>query len=166
MISFLREKQIFIAMEGESSSAKVIINSIKVKTVTAAIKTIVFQIIWTEDAVLELATLWEAHQCLYDTRHRMYKNKFARSTAMNEIKDNLANFFPNITTNDIANKMNTLRCSFSKENAKVKKTASGMGSDDVHKPTVFWFEALGFLSTFCQSRKASSTFEVSKHTAI
>lgn len=54
-----------------------------------------------------------------------------------------------------------LRGQYTREVAKKKERKSGSGTEEVYKPTAYWFKELGFLEEFIKVRKGGSNFNVS-----
>ncbi|KAK4882857.1 hypothetical protein RN001_006176 [Aquatica leii] len=79
---------------------------------------------WTKANIQELITAFEANLCLYDPKHKLYKNKHARADSLLQILDRL-NFCEN------------LRSQHNHELTKIKDSCRSLdSSDDVYEPSV------------------------------
>jgi predicted glycoside hydrolase/deacetylase ChbG (UPF0249 family) len=110
----------------------------------------------------QLIDQYEQFPCLFDTKHKLYYNKHARTDAFHKIAEVLKERVPHITVE--VKKNTNLRSQDSHECAKIKKgTHSGMSEEDMYEPSAWWFSRLNFLSSHTKVRKGQSsldTFEV------
>jgi hypothetical protein len=101
---------------------------------------------------------------LFDTKHKLYHNKHARTDAFHKIAEVLKERVPHIRSKRSKKKITNLRSQYSHECAKIKKgTRSGMSEEDMYEPSAWWFSRLNFLSSHIKARKGQSsldTFEV------
>ncbi|KAL1493557.1 hypothetical protein ABEB36_009261 [Hypothenemus hampei] len=84
---------------------------------------------------------YETHPCLYNPKHKFYSNKHARNEALQKITEAVAAKNSNFTVEDI------------------KNLKSGIGSDEVYEPSVWWYEKLFFLVPHVKNRKSKSTLD-------
>lgn len=89
--------------------------------------------------------LYETHSCLWQTNSPEYKNRDKRQQALENIVEEMK--IPNFTVNDCKNKIKNIRSHYCQELKKIKNSMkSGMGTQDIYKPTLPWFHILdGFL---------------------
>jgi predicted glycoside hydrolase/deacetylase ChbG (UPF0249 family) len=112
----------------------------------------------------QLIDQYEQFPCLFDTKHKLYYNKHARTDAFHKIAEVLKERVPHITVE--VKKNTNLRSQDSHECAKIKKgTHSGMSEKDMYEPSAWWFSRLNFSSSHIRvmARKGQSsldTFEV------
>jgi hypothetical protein len=68
-----------------------------------------------------------------------------------------------ISSDEVKKKIANLRSQFNHELAKVKEVLhSGMGTDEMSEPSIWWFHKLSFLKQFIKSRKGKSNLEHSQ----
>ena len=83
---------------------------------------------WTEDEVATLIEILEENCCLWDTFHQDYSNRGSREIAYAEIATKL-----DTTVDSVKTKINGLRAQLAREQAKVNKTKSGQGTDELYE---------------------------------
>lgn len=112
---------------------------------------------WKEDHTPLILNLIKDRQCLWNTKIEEYKSKTARERALKEIVDELN--IEEVTVEDVKLKIKTIRTRYSSELAKVNQsTKSGVGSDDIYVPKLFWFKlADSFLNAVCVPRSSTAT---------
>ncbi|KAF5289305.1 hypothetical protein FQA39_LY15143 [Lamprigera yunnana] len=90
------------------------------------------------------------------------RNKHARADALIKITDDIKPNTPEIAIEDAKKKLNNLRSQFAHENNKViASRKSGIGTDDIYEPTIWWYEKLLFLLPYVKVRKGKSNFDES-----
>ncbi|KAK9711729.1 DDE superfamily endonuclease [Popillia japonica] len=87
--------------------------------------------------VEELIELYKARPCLYAIKTPQYKNRHARTKALEEIETALKNIRRNTTVAEIKAKINTLRSNFLAEVRKIKNIKSGAGRSIYNDTVVF-----------------------------
>jgi hypothetical protein len=113
---------------------------------------------WTSDLTAQLIMVYETHPCLFDPKHKFYSNKHARADALGKIVVDLKTFNPKVEVEDVKKKWNNLRSQFSHEHHKVLASErSGMGTEDLYEPSVWWYEKLQFLLPHIRARKSTSS---------
>ncbi|XP_036141832.1 uncharacterized protein LOC118645245 [Monomorium pharaonis] len=101
---------------------------------------------WTKKAVEILIAAYKNEPCLYQTRNPNYHNKNLRNEALERICAIVSTVTPNITGKECSIKFYNLRNQFNTENAKVRASIkSGIGSENVYKPNLWYYDALKFL---------------------
>ena len=95
-----------------------------------------------------MISLYESHENLYNCKHKFYTNKHARQESLKKIALEINDKFnENYSPDDIAKKIFHLRSQFSKEKNKISTSSrSGAGTDELYKPSVWWFEEISFLA--------------------
>lgn len=89
------------------------------------------------------------------------KKRDRRIISLEKITTALKIFTPNITFEDVSKKIHSLRSQYSKEKAKVRAASkSGAGTEDVYKPSLWFFEKLNFLDDGSDPRETRSTLEI------
>lgn len=87
---------------------------------------------WSREQVICLINEYEKHPVLYNTKLATYKNKHARSEALQNIIEVLKEIRPSTSANEIKNKFGALRSNFLSEHRKyVSSQKSGTGTEDV-----------------------------------
>ncbi|XP_063919698.1 uncharacterized protein LOC135134795 [Zophobas morio] len=118
---------------------------------------------WTKSTMEKFIIQFEKYPCLYDVKHQFYKNKHARAEAYNKIVETLKkeNEGLKVTVEEAKKKITNLRSQYNHELNKIRaSTHSGMGTDEIYEPTVWWFEKLQFLEQFIKPRKGKSSIDV------
>ncbi|KAK9744622.1 Alcohol dehydrogenase transcription factor Myb/SANT-like [Popillia japonica] len=100
---------------------------------------------WSHEQVEELIELYKARPCLYAIKTPQYKNRHARTKALEEIETALKNIRRNTTVAEIKAKINTLRSNFLAEVRKIKNIKSGAGEDEVYTTTLWYFDLMYFI---------------------
>lgn len=115
---------------------------------------------WSEQQMSNFIHLYETHSCLWQTNSPEYKNRDKRQQALENIVEEMK--IPNFTVNDCKNKIKNIRSHYCQELKKIKNSMkSGMGTQDIYKPTLPWFHILdGFLRPLV-TQKTESNLEVS-----
>jgi len=87
---------------------------------------------WARESVEILIAEYKRYPCLYEVRPPLYKNKYARQKALENIRDALLKNMVAVGVNDIKLKFNALKTNFLKEHKKhVTSGKSGAGTDHV-----------------------------------
>ncbi|XP_071653675.1 uncharacterized protein [Temnothorax longispinosus] len=119
---------------------------------------------WTNEEIIILIDSYKEESCLYAINSPNYHNKHLRNEALKRVGDAVRVFKPHVTDKDCASKFHTLRSQYNIENAKVKRSKkSGTGTDNVYKPSLWYFEHLMFLDTFFTPRKSRNSLEKNKN---
>ncbi|CAL1680923.1 unnamed protein product [Lasius platythorax] len=104
---------------------------------------------WTNNEIIILIDADKEECCLYDVRSSNYHNKHLRSEALKRVGDAVRVLKQDVADKDCASMFYTLRSQYNIENAKVKMSKkSGTGTDNVYKPSLWYYEHLMFLDTF------------------
>lgn len=111
---------------------------------------------WSESDTLKFVDLYHKHDCLWNYRMEVYKNKDARENALSLIMKELE--MNGLTITDIKNKIKTIRTMYKKEHSLVQKSKkSGMGTDELYVPKLFWYKKADiFLNGVVNTRNTSS----------
>uniref|UniRef100_A0A1Y1MH02 MADF domain-containing protein n=1 Tax=Photinus pyralis TaxID=7054 RepID=A0A1Y1MH02_PHOPY len=110
---------------------------------------------WSNREVRVLIEEVQKYPCLYLVKSANYKNKHARNEALASIVKALLPLRPGVCENDIKAKFNGIKSNFFSEHRKVLASQkSGAGSDDVYKPTLWYYDLLVFLLEHYETRSA------------
>ena len=107
---------------------------------------------WSNGDIEHLIDLFEEKKSLWDAYYKAYHNREKRERAINEISETL-----HITAADVKCKLLALRSQLGRENAKVHKTKSGQGRDELYIPSWKYWERLPFLQCVMQPGKSKDT---------
>ncbi|XP_011863271.1 PREDICTED: uncharacterized protein LOC105559523, partial [Vollenhovia emeryi] len=124
---------------------------------------------WTKEAVQVLIDAYKDEPCLYQTRNPNYHNKTLRNEALNRICAMVNAIRPNTTEKDCSVKFYNLRNQFNSENAKVRTSMkSGIGSENVYRPNLWYYDALKFLEEHIIPRKSRTSHlpNITKNTPV
>lgn len=112
--------------------------------------------IWSSKKISTLIDLLEERACLWNIFDKEYHLREKKLAAYKEMESNLG-----ISMNEIKTKVLNLRSSLGRELAKVNKTKSGQGADELYKPNWVHWERLQFLRPVMQPGKSRDNFSES-----
>lgn len=105
---------------------------------------------WSNKTTAKFIEIYKRHQCLWNIRHVLYKNKEARDVAYSNIINEMARTLNvHMTVKAVREKIRSLRNTFINENKKIEE-AKVMGS--TYFPRLQWYESMMFVK---QSEEAS-----------
>lgn len=118
---------------------------------------------WGEDTTVKFVQEYIKHECLWDVRNELYKNKQKRQAAYLEIQEVMA--IKDFGQKEIAQKIKNIRSTYSQEKKKISESKkSGAGSSDVYTPTLKWFKILDdALNVIVESTRKTQTNMVSSN---
>ena len=103
---------------------------------------------WTNNLTYMLIDELKCNECIWNKRLTIYRDRNARSVAMQNIISSLQAFLPTITQDDVEKKLRNLRQAFNRDWKKVKDSRrSGAGAAEVYRSTWRYYDALSFLSS-------------------
>ncbi|KAF5271851.1 hypothetical protein FQA39_LY07991 [Lamprigera yunnana] len=101
---------------------------------------------WTREQVIIIIDGHRKHPCLYAVKSKNYKNKHARTQALEKILKDVRTVKPEVSILEIKNKFNALKTNFMMEHRKMQKLQrSGAGDEDISVPSLWYFENLLFV---------------------
>lgn len=101
---------------------------------------------WNKDFLADFIAIYEKNPCLWKIKSKDYSNKHLKSSAYEMLAKKLKEIDENATKDEVIKKINSIRGSYRKERNKVKQSSkSGAGSDQIHKPTLWYYHLLSFL---------------------
>ena len=114
---------------------------------------------WEVPETLRLIEEWEMFPCLWDASATVYRDRNAKDLAYSKILETINNSFQTkFTLSDIKNRIHCIRSQYQREVRKINASKkSGSGSDDLHKPKLYFFARLGFLVRDGEIRPTKST---------
>ncbi|CAH1998132.1 unnamed protein product [Acanthoscelides obtectus] len=118
--------------------------------------------VWSITATKLLISEYEAFELLYDSKNINYKNRNKRLDAYRSIAETVNTVSEGCTVEDVKKKLNGLRSQYLAEKMKVLRSKkSGARSDDLYKPTVYWFPLLTFLDKSTDPDQSQSNLDES-----
>ncbi|KAJ8710760.1 hypothetical protein PYW08_009275 [Mythimna loreyi] len=93
---------------------------------------------WSEDITIKFVGEYVAHECLWNTKHPLNKNKIARLSAYRDIANKMN--LPNIGEREIVVKIKNIRSTYCQEFKKIKESKLSGSGDYV--PSLKWFYIL------------------------
>lgn len=111
---------------------------------------------WSETVMLKFLELYHKHDCLWNHRLDMYKNKDARENALDSMVKEMQ--ITGLSKADLKNKIKTIRTMYKKEHSLVcKSIRSGMGTEELYVPKLCWYKRADiFLNGVTNTRNTSS----------
>ncbi|XP_046473765.2 uncharacterized protein [Neodiprion pinetum] len=115
---------------------------------------------WSAEQITVLIDAYKEEPCLYATNTPNYHNKNLRTMALNRVNNAVLRLRPASTTKECSNKFHNLRNQFNIEHSKVKSSLkSGTGTDDIYKPSLWYYEKLLFLDSYVIPRRNRTSLD-------
>lgn len=106
--------------------------------------------------VIKLINLYKENPCLWDINSRLYKRHDFKSTAYENISQNM-----NLPVEVIKKKIKSLRNTYTTEKKKIETSKkSGSGFDELHESCLFYYEEFSFLDGSLVMRKSTNNIDV------
>jgi hypothetical protein len=115
---------------------------------------------WNVNEIIKFLELYETYELLWNIRHQDYTNKNKRDLSFEKLVLQLREHgFENIDVELVRKKLKTIKTVYRQELSKITKSKkSGVGTDDLYKPKLAWFEkADSFLRGVTAARTSTST---------
>jgi hypothetical protein len=94
----------------------------------------------------EFIEIYKTEPCLWHVKCKEYHDREKRSAAYDKLLSKLKELEPNATKDDVIKKINTLRSNVRRERKKYDESVkSGASSDDIYKPTLWYFDLFDFI---------------------
>ncbi|XP_046677313.1 uncharacterized protein LOC124365380 [Homalodisca vitripennis] len=101
---------------------------------------------WSEGLNMKFIDAYKEQECLWNQFNPLYKNKFARETALKKLAEIIE--LVDFGAVEAKAKIKALRSTYNLEVEKQKKSEkSGAGLDDVYVPSVKWFKTMKEIMT-------------------
>lgn len=118
--------------------------------------------VWNRESVNLLIENYKKRPLLYNSKHHHYKNRTKRLQALEEILNDVAEKCPfaanqGLNTDDIKQKIHTLRTQYFKEVNKIKEYSS---IGQLYVPKLWCFEKISFLEN-CGAVRSNVVYVVS-----
>lgn len=108
----------------------------------------------------EFIELYRSFPCLWKIKSHEYSDRNKKDLAYAELVKKYKEFDPLAERNTVVKKINALRTVYNKEKAKVTTSMkSGAGSEEVYKPSLWYYDLLHFLYDQDSARSARSTMD-------
>ncbi|KAF5273663.1 hypothetical protein FQA39_LY07353 [Lamprigera yunnana] len=118
---------------------------------------------WTREPVIIIIDGYRKHPCLYVVKSQNYKNKHARTQALEEILKDVRTVKPEVSILENKNKFNALKTNFMTEHRKMQKSQrSGAGDEDIYVPSLWYFENLLFVLEHATPRASYDSIVVNE----
>ncbi|XP_047516078.1 uncharacterized protein LOC125056822 [Pieris napi] len=106
----------------------------------------------SEGETLKLVQLYGENECLWDIKSLNYRNKEMRSTALQNMAQQMQ--IEGLTSTEVKNKIKAIRATYYLELDKIQKSTKSGASGNVYVPKVKWFQELdGFIKNAIVKRK-------------
>lgn len=99
------------------------------------------------NAILEeFIDIYKSEPCLWRVKCKDYHDRDKRSAAYGKLVNKLKELEPTATKDDVVRKINTFRSNVRRERKKYDESVrSGVSSDDIYKPTLWYFDLFDFI---------------------
>lgn len=116
---------------------------------------------WSHDFFCEFLDLYRSFPCLWQIKSKEYSDRNKKAQAYAALIEKCKELDPQANKDFVTKKINSFRTVYRKECAKIKASMrSGAGTDEVYKPSLWYFDLLAFLSDADQEpRKSVSNLE-------
>lgn len=100
----------------------------------------------SEDVMREFIDKYQSHPCLWKVKSSEYMDKNKKEEAFGKLVEVFKQINPDADVNLVKKKINSMRSCFRKEYKRTMDSKrSGTGTDQVYKPTLWYFDLLLFL---------------------
>lgn len=107
---------------------------------------------WSSETTIKFVQELRTHECLWNVKREVYKNKQMRESAYRKIVEamNIVGF----NVPEVKTKIRNLKSTYFQEKRKIEKSkASGSGSENVYKPNIKWFDEMDTLLNNVDGRR-------------
>ncbi|XP_031328655.1 uncharacterized protein LOC116169675 isoform X2 [Photinus pyralis] len=112
----------------------------------------------SRDFLTEFIEMYRENPCLWQIKSKDYSNKQKKNAAYAKLVKKLEEVEKNATKESAVKKINSLRTCFRKEYRKVLASErSGVGTDELYIPTLWYYELLTFLLEQEEPKPSRST---------
>ncbi|MPC57844.1 hypothetical protein E2C01_051832 [Portunus trituberculatus] len=95
---------------------------------------------------LDFIECYRSFLSLWKIKSEDYKNRNLKGNCYKQLVEMLKEHIPTATKDLVCKKINAFRTSYRRElKMVIKSEKSGAGSDDIYKPSLWYYDALGFL---------------------
>ena len=125
---------------------------------------------WSNDNLEKFIELYRSYPCLWKVKSDEYRNRSLKNRAYDKLIEFCKSAVcPNANKDFVIKKIQGIRGSFRKEPRKLQETLkSGCGEEDVHKPSLWYFDLLLFTKDqeepMASRSNIESDMDISEHT--
>lgn len=113
-----------------------------------------------KDFLVEFIELYRSYPCLWKVKSQDYSNKLKKNEAYGVLVCKYRQVDDTATRDSVVKRIASLRASFRKEFRKLENSKrSGAGTEDIYKPTLWYFDNLMFLKDQDIPRTGASTLD-------
>ena len=114
---------------------------------------------WTRIDIRALIEMYKGFPVLWDVSHAENKSRKSKVTAFNKLHTQFE-IIKNVSKDALQAKIHSLRTIYQKEHKKVQTSMrSGMGSEDIHIPKLWFYDLMSFINNGSQERTSASNIE-------
>ncbi|KAF5280901.1 hypothetical protein FQR65_LT03050 [Abscondita terminalis] len=114
----------------------------------------------TREFLTEFIELYQSLPFLWRVKCKEYSDRDKKTQAYEALVSKYMEVDPSATRETVTKKINSMRSVYRKELAKVNKSIhSGMSDDEVYKPSLWYFDLLGFLNDQKTPRPSKNTMD-------
>ncbi|KAI4459756.1 hypothetical protein MML48_6g00005452 [Holotrichia oblita] len=100
---------------------------------------------WSKEVVTHFIEMYKSFPCLWKIKSRDYTNRNLKNAAYDKLVEFCKTINPEANRDFVVKKIQSFRGSFRKEIKRVEDSKrSGAGSDEIHSPTLWYFDLLLF----------------------
>lgn len=100
---------------------------------------------WSKEIVTNFIEMYKSFPCLWKIKSRDYTNRNLKNAAYDKLAEFCKTINPEANRDYVVKKIQSFRGSFRKESKRVEDSKrSGAGSDEIHTPTLWYFDLLLF----------------------
>lgn len=100
---------------------------------------------------------YQSQLCLWNGKSKDYHDKSKRNVAYNLLLQKYKSIDPNANKDAVVKKINAFRTNYRREKKKIEESRrSGIGTDDVYEPTLWYYNLFEFLGDQETPRSSSS----------
>lgn len=115
-----------------------------------------------KDFLIEFIELYRSYPCLWKVKSQAYSNKLKKNQAYDVLVCKYRQVNHTATRETVVKRIASMRASFRKEFRKLENSKrSGAGTEDIYKPTLWYFDNLMFLKDQDNPRTGTSTLDES-----
>lgn len=115
---------------------------------------------WSREFFTEFIELYRNFPCLWKVKSSEYSDREKKNQAYAVLVNKFQEVDRAATKDTVTKKINSFRSVYRKELQKVNKSErSGAGTDDIYKPSLWYFDLLSFLNDQETARTAISNID-------
>ena len=116
---------------------------------------------WSKERNTQFIEFYRSQECLWTVKSKDYSNRMKREKAYEEMRHFFNTFYPGANKDPVVSKISYLRGSWWKENKKmISSQTSGAGGYEIHKPSLFYLDALSLIADSENPRKGRDIIDL------